>query len=289
MTYPEKQKLYEIWLKEWGTRLEKIPSLLKYVSLYPDLLPAPGVGKECLVDDDLIHESQLEWVSLLAQLDNPIETTYFKNYWVPFPLESWDFFIDLSSNDYPIFESRYFMGEPYQWYKTYLVKSIPDLLHKIDNPAFNLEKYKSKNEEDARKKLDELFEDHDELGYAGKLELPEYIRSWMFPEALTISNIKPLIIALLPLQTALKINNINTFHNRYDDANPKIKTIKGFAHLMIVAIHSNVTHYHVTLSNNRKCYARYKNNTITIKHHNLALLSKVIEQIPKQLPDDIPF
>ena len=86
MDLETKQKYFEKFLVDWGSKFKMVPSILKYLASYPeiedkfkDLFP--------LELGDL-NSLQLEWVSLVAQFDNSIETSFFKNYWVPIKKDS---------------------------------------------------------------------------------------------------------------------------------------------------------------------------------------------------------
>ncbi len=76
-----KKELFTKFSKKWGKQLEDIPAILKYLMSYPEI--KSELKEVTLIDINDIHNSQLEWVSLVAQLDNPVETTFFKECWIP--------------------------------------------------------------------------------------------------------------------------------------------------------------------------------------------------------------
>ena len=77
----DKNILFSNLLRNWEIQFSQVPYILKYLVSYrevqsqiKDLLP--------LNKDELLI-SQLEWVPLVAQLSDPIETSFFKSSWIP--------------------------------------------------------------------------------------------------------------------------------------------------------------------------------------------------------------
>jgi hypothetical protein len=137
MKQPEKHKLFEQFLKDWNKSFNQVPFILDYISTYPDIfVKLKDFERISSVD---LKTSQLEWVSLLAQLDNPIETSFFKDYWVPIQSDGFNYYIDLSSESLPLFEACYFFYEPYRWYKKYIFKDLSQFLIGLDNPKFDID------------------------------------------------------------------------------------------------------------------------------------------------------
>lgn len=139
MEYNQKEILFEQFKSRWEEKLNKIPSILRYISSYPEVANKIKGFYPFTLDE--VNNSQLEWISLLAQLDNPIETTFFKEYWVPIQHDGYDYFIDLSSDSLPLFEADFFPIEPYCWCKCYIFKDLSQFLLEIDQPDFNIEQF----------------------------------------------------------------------------------------------------------------------------------------------------
>jgi len=72
-----KKELFTKFLEKWGEQLEDIPAILKYLMSYPEI--KSELKEVTLIDINDIHNSQLEWVSLVAQLDNQSKQHSLKN------------------------------------------------------------------------------------------------------------------------------------------------------------------------------------------------------------------
>ncbi len=166
MLYPQKQLLFRSFLRDWGERFESVPFIVKYLSTYPELI----AKIEDFVPSNLdsLDAAQLEWVSLVAQFDNPIETSFFKDYWIPIQKNGYDYFIDISSDKFPIFEVHYFFFEPYRWYKEYIIDDVITFLSNIDNEKFNIKAYFKKHKDESWSKVEGFFKERKDLGLSDK-------------------------------------------------------------------------------------------------------------------------
>lgn len=162
MKYSEKQILFKAFLVEWGLQFNKIAPIIKYIISYPELKSKFKSFKPLKPEN--INESQLEWVSLLSQLENPIETDFFKPYWVPIQSDSYDYFIDLSSDSYSIFEIHFFFFEPLCWYRKYIFNDISEFLVSVDDPSIDLDNQISKNYDESMSIVARLFRENEKLG-----------------------------------------------------------------------------------------------------------------------------
>jgi len=155
MKYSDKQILFKAFLVEWGLQFNKIAPIIKYITSYPELTSKLKSFNPIKIED--INESQLEWVSLLSLLDNITETKFFKPYWVPIQSDSYDYFIDLSSDSFSIFEIRFFFFEPYCWFRKYIFKDISEFLISVDDPSIDLDSQLIQNYEESKKITDGFF------------------------------------------------------------------------------------------------------------------------------------
>ncbi|MGE4289575.1 MAG: hypothetical protein AB7E36_12880 [Salinivirgaceae bacterium] len=162
MIYKEKQKLFNNFSSKWQKPFSLIPHLLEYISSYPSII---SKFKDYIpLSANELNESQLEWISLVAQFDNPIETSFFKDYWVPIQKNGYDYFIDISSDKFPIFEVHYFFFEPYRWYKEYVIDDVITFLSIVDNENFNVDEYFQKHKKESWAKVQDFFKERKELG-----------------------------------------------------------------------------------------------------------------------------
>lgn len=162
MKYSEKQILFKSFLDEWGLQFSKISPIIKYISSYPELTSKLKNFKPLAIED--INESQLEWVSLVSLFDNSIEVEFFKPYWVPIQSNSYDYFIDLSSNSFPIFEINYFYPEPYRWDRNIILKDISEFLASVDDPSIDIDKQISQSYGERRALIESILQEMKKLG-----------------------------------------------------------------------------------------------------------------------------
>lgn len=145
----------DIFLKKWSVEVENVTNIIKYISTYPQLLNQLEID-DIIVPDQII-ENQQNWINLYCKFDNPIEKEFFKTYWIPLQYNSFDFFIDMSNKNYPVFETKYFFYKPCQWYKKYLVKNIYELLISVDDDTIDIEKIMKLNDKERWSLVMELF------------------------------------------------------------------------------------------------------------------------------------
>jgi len=162
MRYQDKKHLFLKFLDDWEIQFRKVPHILRNILSYPEI-----VDKLCdfePIQIECLGESQLEWISLVAQFDNPIESSFFKDYWVPIQKNSYDYFIDISSEKYSLFEVHYFFFEPYRWYKEFIIDDVISFLSNVDNENFNISEYLERHKKESWAKVQGYFKERKELG-----------------------------------------------------------------------------------------------------------------------------
>jgi hypothetical protein len=130
MDYKSKQKLFAEFMDEWGEQFSKVQPILNYLRSYPIMLEKTRFWGKFVSSG--IEEKQLEWISLVAQLDHPLDKKMFKPFWVPIFEDSYEFFIDISDPGYPIFEEIFFWLKPYDYYPVFLSFEIDKVLASLD-------------------------------------------------------------------------------------------------------------------------------------------------------------
>jgi len=164
MLNSEKQHLFSQFLSNWSKEFRQVAFILRYLKTYPELLKElKGFN---LLDEKDIIASQLEWVSLIYRFDNPIEADFFKQWYVPLNIDSYEIFIDLSSPDLTIFEANYFPFEPYQWIKKVCVQKISDLLVSVNDKSIDIDFQIKANEIEWETQIDDLFKKRKDMGYS---------------------------------------------------------------------------------------------------------------------------
>ncbi len=287
MDIHSKKKLFDKFIIDWGTKFKMIPAILKYLTSYPVI--------ESKLEDffplDLaeLNNSQLEWISLVAQFDNPIETSFFKDYWVPIQKDGYDYFIDLSSDSLPLFETHYFFYEPYRWYTKYIFKDLSQFVINIDNPRFNVEQHFKQLDEERWTEINHYFDERDELGFAGKLELDPIKKDSIFSEeknrdfkylgnCITFNGINSVIVGLLPFDCAITLENFRAPFNRKENVCDKVKNIGALVYLLQSVGLLSIDSYSITFNSDKQCRADFKDNTFKIIHTDNEFLKGLIDK-----------
>lgn len=149
------------FLNDWDDQFVKGCFIISYLSSYPKTLDKIHLIN--LIDIDNIENVQKEWVWLCGQFENDLEKEFFKSHWLPIQEGSIDIFMDISSNEFPIFETHYFFFEPYRWYKKYLIENISDLMLAEDT-SIDLSELLKKYEKKRWKMIDEFFAERRKMG-----------------------------------------------------------------------------------------------------------------------------
>jgi hypothetical protein len=287
MKYPEKKKLFESFLKDWESNFSKIPSILKYLKSYPEITDKLDEFEP--INFDCLNDSQLEWVSLVAQFDNPVETDFFKDYWVPIQKDGYDYFIDLSSDSLPLFEAHYFFFEPYRWYKKYIFKDLSQFLIDIDKSNFSIENHFKELEDKKWSEINDFFRERDELGFSGKLEPDPIEKDSLFREGensyfsfqdncITFNGINSVIVGLLPHDCNIRLENFRAPYNRNDRVCEKVKNIKALVYLLQSVGMLSIDSYSIQFDSDNDCRGDFKDNTFKITHTDNEFLKGLIEK-----------
>lgn len=273
--------LFSNFLLKWDSQFNKLPFILRYISSYQEIT-------EKLIDFhplniEELNNSQLEWISLVAQFDNPIEATFYKDYWVPIQKNGYDYFIDLSSDSLPIFEANYFLFEPYRWYKKYIFNDLSLFLIDIDKPDFDIKNHFKRLEDNRWSEVNDFFRERDELGIAGKLELDPIEKDNLFSEGkssyfliqdncITFYGINSNIVGLLPYDCNIKLEEFSAPNNRNKNVCDRVKNIKSLVFLLQSVGFLSINSYSITFDSNKRCKADFKDNTFRITHEDKELL-----------------
>jgi|APSaa5957512493_1039668.scaffolds.fasta_scaffold91923_1 hypothetical protein len=109
-------------------RLKNVGFALDYISSY--LRDDHGRQYKTFLRCDQMIASQSDWLILLAKLSHPIDTNFFKEYWAPLEYDSYDWFVDLSEERIPVFETVYLhhSDDKYSWHRLELFDSLTDMM-----------------------------------------------------------------------------------------------------------------------------------------------------------------
>lgn len=287
MKYSEKEILFSNFQDNWKNQFQKIPFILKYLSSYTEI--SAKLQDFFPLDIAELNNSQLEWISLVAQFDNPIETCFFKEYWVPIQKNGYDYFIDLSSESLPLFETHYFFFEPYRWYKKYIFKDLSQFLINIDNSKFSIENHLKQLDNERWSEVTDFFNERDELGFAGMLELDPIKKDSIFNKeknsdfiiqdnCITFKRINSVIVGLLPYDSKITLENFRAPLNRKENVCDKVKSIGALVYLLQSVGLLSIDSYSITFDSDKQCRADFKNNTFKIIHKDKELLKGLLDK-----------
>lgn len=284
----EKIQLFNTFNKQWGHKFEKIPAILNYLSSYPIIVSK--INEFNLLTTKELNASQLEWISLIAQFDNPIEISFFKDYWVPIQKNGYDYFIDISSDKFPIFKVHYIFFEPYRWYKEYIIEDLTILFSKIDELNFDINGYFEQLDKKRWKMVDTFFRERNELGFAGKIDLDHEIDyESVFQEEesssyiktsgnLVFSGVNPQIVNIFPENFEIKLVYFNCPNNKHSDLSSKIGNVKGFLFLLHSVGLLSIESYSFFSLKVPECNVEFKNNKLIIRCEDSQLVEHLIEK-----------
>lgn len=211
--------IWDDFLNNWSIQYFNAKCILKFLNSYPTILSALRI--EEVIDIIELDKMQKEWLWLCSKFDNPIETDFLKPYWVPIQVNSYDYFIDLSDNNFPIFEIHFFFFEPFRWYQKFLTKDIKEVLLAPDT-GLNIKKVLDKHEKVRWDQVDEFFKERKILGYTGKIYVaPVSYNDIMTDDSelflpieannesfISLKGVSSLIIGLLPYSTKIKVEYV---------------------------------------------------------------------------------
>lgn len=287
MNYQEKQQLFSAFLEEWDYKFKNIPFILKYLASYPELVSKLKRVQPLLPSEVL--KSQLEWVSLIAQFDHPLDQEFFKSYWVPIQNDEYDYFIDLSSETLAVFEIHYFFARPYKWYKKYLIKDIAEFLTSVDDPTIDIDGQLSNYYEERLSLIEDLFAERNLLGIENKI-CPEEIdiNYAMKPKeetsctlsgnVLIFKGVNSDFIGLIPFDTEITVQKFKPRHKKIIDLTPKVNTIGGLIFLFQASGSKKGVSFYISFNAEEQSFAEYHDHVLTVQHNNPSLLNDLIEK-----------
>lgn len=153
-----KDKLFVVFMQDWNRQFEKLKAILYYLNTYPEELHQ--IKNFYWIKPLKIEDEQKEWLWLISQFDNPIESTYFKPWWIPVNALDYDQFIDLSSPTFELFQVEYSFLEPYHWIKYPMIRDIPQLMLSFDNNSAFISKEKENTIILKQRIIDEICSHH---------------------------------------------------------------------------------------------------------------------------------
>ncbi len=288
----KKKLLLNSFLQKWGKKFEMVPHVIDYLSSYPEIVE--GLEASFIIGKDELWGSQLEWISLVSKFNNPIEAGFYKEYWVPIQSNNYDYFIDLSSESLAIISPEYFFFEPYRWHKKIVVKDLQQFLLNTNNSYFSISEYFKITEDENLFQIEERFNERDELGFAGKIELDKleikklYIparhkETKIYRNELSFKFVYPQFIQLLDENLTITIYHFEAPFNRYgiNEIRERVKTIKGFVYLLeAVGSYSDIS-YVLYFDNGKDNRVEFEDNTFSIYHSDIEIIKNLCDKTGK--------
>jgi hypothetical protein len=285
-------KHLESFLKTWNEGYLKVKNILKYLSTYHDVLKKINITD--ILDPANLDSSQAEWIWLCSKFKHPLERDFFKPYWIPIVKDSLDYFIDISDDAYPIFETNYFFLEPYRWYKNYLTHNVIDLLLALDE-NINYDEIADWNEKQHWNTIEELFEKRRDLGFEGVLhvkkvslkEIPSDNESTVEftyhdeDARLIVEGVNALIVGLLPHEMNIELKSLCVkYGDEFSDFG-RVRNIRDMVFFLRELGHKRISNYSVELLDNAGTIF-FDNNRVIMNITNKFDTNKIINLI-KQL------
>jgi hypothetical protein len=285
MEYAEKEKLFEDFMRRWGDRFAMVPPIIRMLASYPEFVRKIGP----LVTEGL-DRSQLEWVALLAQCTHPIERVFYKDYWVPIQTEEYDFVIDISTDNFAIFDTQYIQYTPECWYKRMLIPDLRSFLIELNNADFDFDAlYKAMNEQGFSKVLG-LIRVRSALKCKG-IPFPfETLRETLFLDLnpaesycrrrnnmLILKGVSPFVIGLFPQHFNIYRVFLDPIPNFNWGEIRTIEIIRGLTHFIEMTDPDLIEGFIFGFDFEGTSRVWYRNKTLYLKHHNPALLDIVAD------------
>jgi len=142
----------ENFIQQWDKQFNDLKNILNYIDSYENqgLCLHPKLK---FANPNNLNQIQDEWLWLLGKLEHDTEKAYFKSYWIPVTSENYDFFIDISQPNFPLFEVHYNCIH-YNWFKTYFTRDISELLMAIPLSDEDAEKFRENRMNELTNKLE---------------------------------------------------------------------------------------------------------------------------------------
>jgi len=249
MEYIQKQKLFEEFLAIWGEKFAEAQGIVKKLAGIDDFVRNLTNYRDVESDEGDLPEpiklitadffqSQLEWVSLVAQFDYKIESSFFKDYWMPIEVAGYNYFIDLSTEDIHLFIAEYFCKGPTTWYQGTIIKNLANFNEDFEDYEY-WDDYFLHIGNIIGEESSKLQKEHLKLGMAGLIKIRQLkitditknlydCRCVYLPDKLIIYGALPTAIRLLPNDCKISIQSFADTFNRALYSPDQQFTIKGF-------------------------------------------------------------
>ena len=146
-----RQRIIKQYGNTWVIKLEPI-DVIDF-----GLVEGDKIDIEDLITPDEIIPRYQEWIVLYSKYDG-LEKEFFKPYWLPLQRNSYEYFLDISDNQYPVFSFFFMPFEPYSYSKQMLFDSISAFMLLEDN-EYEIKRLKDHKFNEMMLHVKKLFKD----------------------------------------------------------------------------------------------------------------------------------
>lgn len=197
----------EAFFEKWKFSLDNVSHILDYLHTYPSVLKSLEIDN-MITSEELIHH-QSKWIDLYSKYRGQ-EKAFFKSFWVPLKRDSYDCFLDLSIEKYPIIETSFFSFEPYGYSKIILFDSVSDLML-LNSAELNIELIKKERLSRLKSQRNKKFKERNNLAYKGEIKIDKPLFSEILqencnaldlrlpnPTKIVCKNVTSLVVGIFP-------------------------------------------------------------------------------------------
>lgn len=202
--------------------------------------------------------------------------------------------MDISDENYPIFDINYFFYEPYRWYKKYVSEDIRDILLSPDT-GLDLKKILDKNDKVRWRQVGEFFKERRRLGYEGKISVEPVNHFEIIPEdsnsskirirvsetSISITDVTSIIAGLLPYDLKICLKYINYKNGRQYEGLGEAKSIKDLVFLLRDSGSRRVDRYRIDFPDSANCFLMYKKDSCVLHYSNNHVINEFVDAFNK--------
>lgn len=280
-----KDQLFNDFFIEWQNKYEKLKDLLRYLETYSETLAQ--IKDFSLIKANDLDQEQREWLWLLTRLNNPIDTGFFKPWWILANSNEYDQFIDLSSPTFELFQIGYFPFQPYQWFKIPLIPDIQQFMLTIDDDKMYMDAVKRNLEQSIVKINSELFVERTKLGLRGQInyKINEFCRESIVPDnletdplielrdnSILITGINEKAVIILPANMEVALDEITLSAQSGSSASEIIENMNALVFLLTKTNRISVKSFFIKFVGYPDNYAWFRDDTLYISHSDKTVI-----------------
>lgn len=293
MKYTDKLILFDEFRNKWGEELlDKVFGAVNILASYPEI--SRNLENITKFEKEEFYSNQLEWVSLVAQFDHPMDKDFFKDHWLTIQKDSYDFFIDISSESLRLFELDFFSDQPESWYCIPVCDDLNDFLSDISNGNMNYMNFFSDFIKRKELEVSKFWTKREELGFRGEIvpteiELEEMVIDENFAVELTDGlltaySVYPLILTVLPSETIIVVEEALNTNVPLEEIKDKLETIQALHFYMTSRGYSSFYYYKFTFDFANEGIVAYENGIFYLLHKSQEFLKDIKQQLDRLKP-----